>query len=643
MFAMESARALGRAPSFRQPSTPRTPERRKSSSDMRIEELKAMHRESSVQEIKSKFDKGKTIPETRESFQEKLRRMSQADRAMMRAIYFHSDRSKLTKTKENEKTSLADSQRLWDLDKKTAIIEEWSKSALLETGRTSLTKFDAEESLRNYGITEATTGEDHWALWQQAIDQVMQTLKEKPIEDFTTDASNLSSPIKLVEDLSTEHCKLMLRNYSPVLGISSLPGSPVKAPAPVTRSSFSYFFKSSKSDKSALSEKENTTAKSDVLEDHVDNNVDSSFDDHTEGAGVDESDNEVDGENAEEILVESYNDDVWKVRSMSGCAEREDVLNLATPDKEEADTIPSCNPSTIVSPSSSFSPLLFPRSRCGSESDAVDRHMVSRSVSPSGVGSGGSYNVISSLPASSPPSPKSPTGNRVVHVVSAEEDARLDIAVAVSEKKALQQGPQTTLLGPSPLPDTDTFLYSELSVSEESSQTAIIVPSRGIPGQRSLIWSSLVLVGCFLVLLSLTLYATLYPRSEGVSKHVVTVHLPSIPAPRARETSKELQEEVLNKVEVEEPENSFRTPVEDLGEEVRKGLILTGHKSLQPSSYDNYSIPSHCPSPIVEIKLINVCSSPSAVTLKSFRSAIGKLKSFLMSVFKTLVRPFKGN
>ncbi|RYG96182.1 hypothetical protein EON65_54800, partial [archaeon] len=313
MFAIESARGVGKPPSFRQPRSPlHTPERRKSSSDMRIEELKALRRESSVQEIKSKFDKGTSVPETRESFQEKLRKMSQADHAMMRAMYFHSDRSKLIKSKsgsaDNEKTSLVDSQRTWDLNRKTAIIEEWSKSALLETTSTSLTRFDAEQSLSHYGITEATAGAEHWAMWQHAIDEVMQKLKDKPKEASPLAASNISSPFKLVEDISTEHCQMMLRDYSPVVGVGSLPGSPNKTSAPALRSSFSSFasnlFKTAKNDKTVHSEK-NATLNTMQAEEQVDQ-VDSSFDDHTEGAGADESDNEVDGDTCEEIIVESY-------------------------------------------------------------------------------------------------------------------------------------------------------------------------------------------------------------------------------------------------------------------------------------------------------------------------------------------------
>lgn len=361
--------------------------RKKSLSEVRIEELNSIKRSSSVKEIRSRF-KGNSKPETEQAFQAKLRGPSKSDYALGLAM------------QQNSSPDEPEGPNRWTLQDKTRIMRDWSQAIEAD----GMTQIDAEKSLEQYGINESSSDPLQWAQWQQA----MRVIASPPSEE-----------------------------------------------------------------------------------------ADMSFDDHTEsGAHSDE-----------EEAVEAYQDDAWQAK------DREDALNLNTPEKEVTGTGSFHQPH-------------------GEEAAPVE--VSQQSVLPFASSSSGDQDAIGIAGGS--PSP--PAG-------SDEDNGNSDVADSAdslgSEDRDPLQLPRLSsdpadsaaaldsdfeadpLLDPTPTPSSsggDTPVETPSSTRE-----TVYTPSEAVHplalqdmeeksrapallAQRSVLWAAFTLLACLGILLAITLYAS---------------------------------------------------------------------------------------------------------------------------------------
>lgn len=171
-----------------------------SSSESRINELHTIRRMSSVKEIMSKFT-GSSVPETVEAFNVRVRKMSQSEKAMHRAMTKIADKnSNSPLRKEKSPIQKAGQAQIlpseWSNSDMTSILRHWSLAMKKEKPGYLFTSNDAKQALIAQQITEESVSPEQWKEWVNAIDNIVQN---QHILVLTTSDSDISITDKSVD------------------------------------------------------------------------------------------------------------------------------------------------------------------------------------------------------------------------------------------------------------------------------------------------------------------------------------------------------------------------------------------------------------------------------------------------------------
>lgn len=146
-------------------------------SESRIEELRSIRRASSVREIGSKF-KGTSVPETRESYQQRIRKTTKSDRAMLLAMNRIADPNAGDKSTqastETKLLSTSVAQQDWSDREMNSIMIDWARAMRKEKPGILFTADDAKSALEVHNITASTVSSSQWSEWEKAVDWIVQ-------------------------------------------------------------------------------------------------------------------------------------------------------------------------------------------------------------------------------------------------------------------------------------------------------------------------------------------------------------------------------------------------------------------------------------------------------------------------------------
>lgn len=186
-----------------------------SSSETRISELRTIRRSSSVKEIMSKFS-GSSVPETIDAFNSRIRKMSQSERAMHRAMTKIADKISNSPMTKNSSPIFRSGQAPilpaeWSRRDMCSILRHWSVAVQKERPGIVFTPSDAKQALAAQDINEGSVTASQWSEWETAIDEIV---RNQDSSQLYTSESELS-----IDDQS---------QGDDAASLPSMPSSPVR-------------------------------------------------------------------------------------------------------------------------------------------------------------------------------------------------------------------------------------------------------------------------------------------------------------------------------------------------------------------------------------------------------------------------------